>query len=125
MSISSAIISVFRVLLINFSNSLSVLARKMKEMSIRKVLGATVWNLGRIINKEFFWSVLLACLIGGPLSFLGIKSILTEISPEMTNPGLLPILVAFLGLLGITSIAVVGYVYNAYVKNPIVYLRDE
>jgi ABC-type antimicrobial peptide transport system permease subunit len=97
----------------------------MKEMSIRKVLGATVWNLGRIINKEFFWSVLLACLIGGPLSFLGIKSILTEISPEMTNPGLLPILVAFLGLLGITSIAVVGYVYNAYVKNPIVYLRDE
>lgn len=120
-----AILTIFISTIGLFGLAMLILARKMKEMSIRKVLGATVWNLGRIINKEFFWSVLLACLIGGPLSFLGIKSILTEISPEMTNPGLFPILVAFLGLLGITSIAVVGYVYNAYAKNPIVYLRDE
>lgn len=120
-----AILTIFISTIGLFGLAMLILARKMKEMSIRKVLGATIWNLGKIINKEFFWSVLLACLIGGPLSFLGIQSILAEISPEMSNPGLLPILVAFLGLLGITSIAVVGYVYNAYVKNPIVYLRDE
>jgi len=108
-----------------FGLAMLILARKMKEISIRKVLGANIWNVSRLVNKEFFWSVVLACLIGGPLGFMAIKSILTQISPEMSNPGFLPMVVAVVGLLGIALIAVAGHIYSAYVKNPIVYLRDE
>lgn len=108
-----------------FGLAMLILARKMKEISIRKVLGANIWNVSRLVNKEFFWSVVLACLIGGPLGFLAIRAILTQISPEMPNPGMLPMIVAVVGLLFIALIAVAGHIYNAYAKNPIVYLRDE
>ncbi|MBX2875282.1 MAG: ABC transporter permease [Saprospiraceae bacterium] len=108
-----------------FGLAMLILARKMKEISIRKVLGANIWNVSRLVNKEFFWSVVLACLVGGPLGFIAIKSILTQISPEMSNPGFLPMVVAVIGLLSIALIAVAGHIYNAFVKNPIVYLRDE
>lgn len=108
-----------------FGLAMLILARKMKEISIRKVLGADIWNVSRLVNREFLWSVILACLIGGPLGFLAIKAILTQISPEMPNPGYLPMVIAVIGLLFIALIAVAGHIYNAFVKNPIVYLRDE
>ena len=108
-----------------FGLAMLILARKMKEISIRKVLGANIWNVSQLINKEFFWSILLACLIGGPLGFIAIKAVLVQISPEMPNPGILPMVVAVISLLAIALTAVAGHVYKAYVKNPVAYLRDE
>ena len=58
-----------------FGLAMLILARKMKEVSIRKILGANIWNLSQLMNKEFLWSIILACLIGGPLGFLAIRAI--------------------------------------------------
>jgi ABC-type antimicrobial peptide transport system permease subunit len=43
--------------------------RRSKEISIRKVLGASVSELWLLLSKEFVWLVALACLIASPLAW--------------------------------------------------------
>ena len=50
------------------SGLLSVVVRKMKEISVRKVLSATIWDVGRLINHEFLWPILTAIIIGPALA---------------------------------------------------------
>jgi putative ABC transport system permease protein len=43
---------------------------RMKEIAIRKVLGAENTNLLLLLNKPFFVMIMLANLIAGPVSFI-------------------------------------------------------
>jgi len=51
-----------------FGLSMFMAERRSREVSIRKVLGATVANLWLLLSKEFVWLVLIACLIASPLA---------------------------------------------------------
>ncbi|MDN5287894.1 MAG: transporter permease [Mucilaginibacter sp.] len=52
-----------------FGLAMFMAERRSKEISIRKVLGASVTNLWLLLSKEFVWLVLIACLIASPLAF--------------------------------------------------------
>lgn len=45
--------------------------RRMKEMSIRKILGASVYQIIGLLSKDFMRLVLIAILIASPLAWLG------------------------------------------------------
>ena len=47
--------------------------QRTREIGIRKVLGATVLQLWRLLSKEFLWLVGLSFLIGMPLAFYGLQ----------------------------------------------------
>lgn len=47
--------------------------RRMKEMSIRKILGAAVFHIIGLLSKDFVRLVLIAILIASPLAWLGMN----------------------------------------------------
>ena len=52
-----------------FGLAMFMAERRSKEISIRKVLGASVANLWLLLSKEFVWLVSIACIIASPLAF--------------------------------------------------------
>jgi putative ABC transport system permease protein len=98
--------------------------RRQKEISIRKVVGASVNNLVLLLSKEFLKLVLIAALIAFPLALWGSYKWLsafayrTSISPAIY-------MLTLLLMLGITLI-VVGYqALKAALANPVKTLRSE
>jgi putative ABC transport system permease protein len=51
-----------------FGLAMFMAERRAREISIRKVLGASVANLWILLSREFVWLVTIACLIATPLS---------------------------------------------------------
>ena len=47
--------------------------RRMKEMSIRKILGATILDIIGLLSKDFMRLVLIAILIASPLAWMGMN----------------------------------------------------
>ncbi len=52
--------------------------RRMKEMSIRKILGASIFHIIGLLSKDFLRLVLIAILIASPLAWLGMNEWLKD-----------------------------------------------
>lgn len=52
-----------------FGLAMFMAERRVREIGIRKALGASVVNLWLLLSKEFMWLVLIACVIASPLAF--------------------------------------------------------
>jgi putative ABC transport system permease protein len=61
-----------------FGLAMFMAERRIKEIGIRKVLGASVTNLCILMSKEFIWLVLIACLIASPLAYWFMKDWLNK-----------------------------------------------
>jgi ABC-type antimicrobial peptide transport system permease subunit len=119
-SLIMIIISVFGI----FGLALLILGKKMKTLSIRKVLGAGMGNISFQIIKEFLSPVCFALLIGLPGSYLLTKSIFVQVTPE-SKVSFLPLLISFLGLVTMTILSLLWHLYKAFTANPTVYLKNE
>jgi putative ABC transport system permease protein len=99
--------------------------RRTKEIGVRKVLGASVANIMRIINAEFFVMLLVASLVGSLLSYfvadLLMARLWTYYQPTTTQTFVVSITIMF-----VLSAAVITYkVFTAASLNPVNTLRDE
>ncbi|HUQ97201.1 MAG TPA: ABC transporter permease [Chitinophagaceae bacterium] len=95
-----------------------------KEVSIRKVLGADVWQILTVVAKEFVFMLLIAICIGLPLgSFAGIKFLQQYAYRIPLNAVLLTGCASSLLLLGCITIG--WQTYHTAVANPIKNLRTE
>ena len=83
--------------------SLSILKR-MKEIAVRRVLGATVGNISYILNRNYFWVIIAGTVIGSGvgawLSFILLDSIYNIHSGinsiMLTAAGVISLLVVFI-----------------------------
>lgn len=104
--------------------SLNVIKR-MKEIGVRKVLGASLLNITRIINTEFFIILSLACLLGSVASFNWCNIIMATIWKYYQGVNALTFIAA-ITLLFVVSFVTIGYkVLTVAGMNPIKTLRDE
>lgn len=71
-------------------------SRRVKEVSVRKVLGASVANIILLVNRQFLLSLTAAGFIANLIAFTGIRLVLQQ-TQEFTGsfqPGLLPFVAA-------------------------------
>ncbi len=52
--------------------------QRVKEIGVRKVLGASVFELWRLLSKDFIFLVLIACLIAIPLAWYSMHEWLAQ-----------------------------------------------
>ena len=107
-----------------FGLALLVLNSKMKEIAVRKVLGAGTRNISFQVVKEFLMATVIAFALGLPVSWLATQSIFEQLSPE-SKVGLLPLAGAFLCLITMTIFSMLWHLYKANTASPSVYLRNE
>lgn len=98
--------------------------RKIKELGIRKVLGATVTGLVQLMGKEFAWLVVLAALIGCPMGWYLMDSWLATY-PYRIDVGWLTLVMATGSCLGVSMLTVTYHSLKASLLNPAQSLRYE
>jgi len=107
-----------------FGLALLILGKKMKEISVRKVLGAGMGNVVFLINKEFLFALGFALLFGFPIAYWLTGSLFKVIESE-TSVSFMPLILSFVSLLMMTLISVSWHIYKAQTSSPTKYLKDE
>ena len=100
------------------------LQRRQREISIRKVLGASITSIAGIISKEFLLLALIASFIGLPFAWLGISNWLQVFAYHFSFEWWL-LLAPVILLLLLVGLTLVTLVMRAALAKPIKYLRNE
>ena len=107
-----------------FGLALLILGKKMKEISVRKVLGAGMGNIGYLINREFLFAIGFAILFGFPVSWWVTRALYNQIAPE-SGVSFTPLILSLISLIIMTIVSVSWHIYKANTSNPTRYLKDE
>jgi putative ABC transport system permease protein len=98
--------------------------RRTKEIGIRKVLGATVPGIARLLSKEFVKWILVANAAAWPIAFLAMTKWLQNYTYRITI-GIWPFLLAGTAALLIVLVTVGFQTVKAATANPVEALRYE
>lgn len=101
------------------------ITRRLKEFSVRKVFGASVTHIFRLMNRDYIWILSIAFIIGAPAGFFLMDFLVNLIYVDPQPAGIIPFALAILIMI-ITVAVTVGVQMNRVVKeNPAHTLRNE
>ncbi len=98
--------------------------QRQKEISVRKVMGASVGQLVPLITRNFIALVGLSCIIAFPVAWYFMAKWL-KIFPYNTGLSITPFILSALVVLLITMLTVIFHTIRAAVANPVKALRSE
>jgi putative ABC transport system permease protein len=124
LSTSFAILAIFISCLGLFGLTSFVAAQRVKEIGIRKVLGASIPNIWRLLSKDFIILVIISCWIAIPLAFYYMGVWLEKYDYKATLSWWVFAL-AGIGALIITLITISFQAIKAAMANPVKSLRTE
>ena len=101
-----------------------VAEQRTKEIGIRKVLGASIVNLWRMLSREFVLLVLLSCIIAAPISYYILNEGIQRYEYR-TDISLWIFAMTAVGALAITLLTVSFQSIKAALANPVKSLRSE
>ena len=104
--------------------SLNIIKR-VKEIGVRKVLGASVAQIITKVNTQFVWILMIAITLGGALSYLAIDALMGSIFAYYKTMSVLTLFVPIGVLLLVAAGTSIGRTLNAARKNPVDSLRYE
>jgi ABC-type antimicrobial peptide transport system permease subunit len=97
---------------------------RVKEIGVRKVLGASVMGITQLLSKDFLLLVIIAFAIAAPLSYLGMNQWLEDYPYRVTIEWWVFVLAAALAIL-IALFTISYQAIKAASANPIKSLRTE
>jgi len=95
-----------------------------KEIGVRKVLGASVFSITKLLSIEFVVLVLIACLVAFPVAYWAADRFLQDFSYRI-SPGWEVFMLSGLGALLLAVATVSTQAIRAALANPVESLRDE
>ena len=119
-----AVISILIAGLGLFALTSYTVEQRLKEFSVRKILGAELKDLAFLIGREFAVLIGIASIIALPLAGWGINSWLEEFSYRISLPWL-SFALSLILIAGVTILAMLYHVYRLANENPARILRDE
>ncbi len=119
-----AVLAVFISCLGLFGLASFVAEQRTKEIGIRKVVGASVFNLWQLLSKDFVLLVIIACAIAAPLAWYGMHRWLQQYDYRAAVSWWI-FGVAIAGALLITILTVSFQAVKAALSNPVKSLRTE
>jgi putative ABC transport system permease protein len=104
--------------------SLNIIKR-MKEIGVRKIVGASVFNISRIVNTEFIIILSIASIVGSWAGFTWCNTIMGTIWKYYQPVNSVTFMIS-VGIMFVISFITIGYkVYAVATINPVNALRDE
>lgn len=119
-----AILAIFISCLGLFGLASFIAERRTKEIGVRKVLGASTYNVWRLLSKEFMTLVLISCLISAPIAYYYLQAWLRQYEYR-TEISWWIFAFTGLGALAITILTVSFQSLKAALANPVKSLRSE
>ncbi len=104
--------------------SLNILKR-MKEIGVRKILGASSQNIAAVINREFIIIMAVASLLGGGLGFMAGNKAMDAIWEYYKNIDVITLGVCVMTLFGVAGVSVAYKTIATALMNPVNALRNE
>ncbi|HRI80037.1 MAG TPA: ABC transporter permease [Cyclobacteriaceae bacterium] len=101
------------------------IVKKMKEIGVRKVLGASVANIAGVINYEFVVNLGIATVIGGTLGYFAADTLMNSIWEYYLKMGVVSIAASVASMILIAVLAVGYKTVSTASLNPTKTLRDE
>jgi len=101
-----------------------VAEQRKKEIGVRKVLGASTYDLWQMLSKEFAWLVIISCFISIPLAWYYSNNWLQQYDYR-TSISVWIFVASGVGALIITLITVSFQAIKAALANPVKSLRTE
>ncbi|MCU0326309.1 MAG: ABC transporter permease [Spirosomaceae bacterium] len=119
-----AILAIFISCLGLFGLASFVAEQRTKEIGVRKVLGASVFNLWQLLSKDFVYLVLISCVVAIPIAYYYLSSWLEKYEYR-TEISWWIFAMAALGALSITLLTVSYQAIKAALENPVKSLKTE
>ncbi|WP_268124383.1 ABC transporter permease [Roseivirga pacifica] len=107
-----------------FALTLYAIEQRRKEVSIRKVLGASVQRLILMLNREYSTLVLIAFLVASPIAYYAMQGWLEEFKYRI-NMSPLIFIAAFMGFLALSWLVTIAQSLKVSRENPADVLREE
>ncbi len=104
--------------------SLKVIKRT-KEIGIRKVLGAPVFQIVRLLNREFMIIIIISSILGSVLGYYLAEMLLGSIYEIYQSATISTFIIPTIITLVVSIVTIGGNVYNAANKNPVDAIRYE
>ena len=101
-----------------------VVARRTKEIGIRKVLGANVSGIVALLSRDFIILVIVASLIAFPVAWWALQKWLEDFAYRISMPWLAFVVAALLALI-VALLTVCIQAIKAAMANPVKSLRTE
>ncbi len=98
--------------------------QRTREIGVRKVLGATIFNLWKLLSKEFVLLISVSCLIAIPIAWWLLSQWLQQYAYK-TEISWWIFVIAVLGALTITILTISYQAIKAATANPVKSLRTE
>ena len=104
--------------------SLSI-AKRTKEIGIRKILGASVPGIGKLVSKEYVYLFFIASIIAVIAGYYFSDIFISSIYAYYVEFGILPFLLSIIISFSVTTLTIGLQLYKAATANPVESLRYE
>jgi putative ABC transport system permease protein len=119
-----ALLSLFVTGLGIFGMSAFLALQRTKEIGIRKVVGATVSSILRLLAWDFLLLILISLFVAWPLTYWGIQKWLASFAQRM-DLDLLLFLLPLIVIVGITALTISSHIIKAARANPVDAIKHE